>query len=279
MFSDKVLLYPQTFLYPSKLHKAFEYFSQIFLLKLPVSDRRFNFWERNQLLPKIKYLKIKKLSKKEEEVLEKEVRLLQEWGLNFRTPETLKYLMQFKKVTEDSLEEYLSIFKRNQEIDENFEEVLRIKRALIILSLAEELDFFLYEVENSLKEVEAKLSEFFQEKIIGEDETFEKILFGRHPKEEFIFSENLFNLNLRVFSWKILLPHLNWDEVPFPKALLVTEKVLIENWQEMAGTLEEISLNSDIIFFRFNKPLKQLLDIPETFSFSFPNETQVFLLK
>lgn len=279
MFSDSVLLYPQTFLFPLKLVKVCKFFPQIILLKLPTSENKVHFWEKNQLINQIKYLEVKRLTEKEKEELKREIKLLQEWGLNFRTPETLKYLMQFKKVTEDSLEEYLSIFKKKQEEDRNFKELQKIKSALILLSLAEELDASLYDVELSLKEVEKSFSEIFEEKIIGEDLTFEKLLAFKNSSEDISFSEGLFNLELRILAWNILIPYLSWEEVPFLKALLITESTLIENWKESFEVLEEFPLNSEIIFYNFKSSLSELLCFPKDL-ISFPSkETLIYFVR
>lgn len=95
--------------------------------------------------------------------ISKEIDVIEEWGLNFRTPENLKYFSQFKEILEESLE---SIFPlNNPEKNKNkFYKELEIKRALIILSLAESLDFKMYEVEKSLKEMEEKYNQMFEEK-------------------------------------------------------------------------------------------------------------------
>ncbi|MCS7278598.1 MAG: hypothetical protein NZ530_00880 [Thermodesulfobacteriaceae bacterium] len=279
MFTETVLLYPQTFLFPLKLKKIFTYFSQVLLLKLPISDKRINFWKENHLFSKIKYLEVNKITKEEEEILRKEIKLVQEWGLNFRTPETLKYLMQFRKVTEDPLEEYLSIIKKNKESDRALEKLNQIKYALILLSLAEELDFSLYEVETSLEQVEKKLSEFFEEKVIGEDLTFERLISVKNFSEEEISSETLSNLELRILSWKILIPHLNWMDFPFLKALLITEEDLIENWKETYDLKEETPVHPSIILYRFTSSLNDFLNLSKDI-FSFPeDETIIFFVK
>lgn len=278
MLSDTVLLYPQTFLSPIKLDKAFQYFSQIITLKLPVTEKHTTFWRKTPFFSKIKHLEIKKIKKEEEELLKKEINILQEWALNFRTPETLKYLMQFKRVTEDSLEEYLSIFKKNSSINTESEELKQIKRALILLSLAEELDFSLYEIENSLKQMEKKFYELFEEKIVGEDLTFEKLLTVEAPFKGASFSENLVNLDLRVFSWKVLTPYLNWEKFPYLKALLVTEENLIETWKETLEILEETLINPELMAYQFNISFNEILGIPKEIS-SFSGKTFVFLLK
>lgn len=279
MFTELVLLYPQTFLFPLKLKKIFPYFSQVLLLKLPIADKRVNFWKENHLFSKIKYLEVKKITKEEEEILRKEIKLIQEWGLNLRTPETLKYLIQFKKVTEDPLEEYLSIIKKSKESDRTLKELNQIKYALILLSLAEELDFSLYEVETSLEEIENKLSEFFEERIIGEDLTFERLILTKNSSEEEIPSETLSNLELRTLSWKILTPHLNWKDFPFLKALLVTEEDLIENWKETYELKEETEVHPSIIFYKFDCSLNEFLNLSKEI-FSFPEEeTIIFFVK
>ena len=279
-FPSELLLYPQTFLAPEKIVKIFPIISKIIIIKLP---KTFNILEniyKELTVPwkeKINFLEFRENIRIDWNEISREIDVIEEWGLNFRTPENLKYFSQFKEILEESLEGIFPL--NNSEKNRNkFYKELEIKRALIILSLAESLDFKIYEVEKSLKEMEEKYSQMFEEKIIGEDFTFEKIL----KIEEPIISsseEVLPNLNLRISAWKIIGKYLNWDSIPSLNNLLITEKELLDEWKEKF-TFEKIDLQSkDIEFYKFKASLFKILEISEDSStkFSFPETGIVFL--
>ena len=279
-FPSELLLYPQTFLAPEKIVKIFSIISKIIIIKLP---KTFNILEniyKELTVPwkeKINFLEFREDIKIDWNEISKETDIIEEWGLNFRTPENLKYFSQFKEILEESLEGIFPL--NNLEKNKNkFYKELEIKRALIILSLAESLDFKMYEVEKSLKEMEEKYNQMFEEKIIGEDFTFEKIL----KIEEPIISsseEVLPNLSLRISAWKIIGKYLNWDSIPSLNNLLITEKELLDEWKEKF-TFEKIDLQSkEIEFYKFKASLFEILGIFENSStkFSFPETGIVFL--
>ena len=279
-FPSELLLYPQTFLAPEKIVKIFPIISKIIIIKLP---KTFNILEniyKELTVPwkeKINFLEFRENIRIDWDEISREIDVIEEWGLNFRTPENLKYFSQFKEILEESLEGIFPL--NNSEKNRNkFYKELEIKRALIILSLAESLDFKMYEVEKSLKEMEEKYSQMFEEKIIGEDFTFEKIL----KIEEPIISsseEVLPNLSLRISAWKIIGKYLNWDSIPSLNNLLITEKELLDEWKEKF-TFEKIDLQSkDIEFYKFKASLFKILEISEDSStkFSFPETGIVFL--
>ena len=279
-FPSELLLYPQTFLAPEKIVKIFPIISKIIIIKLP---KTFNILEniyKELTVPwkeKINFLEFRENIKIDWNEISREIDVIEEWRLNFRTPENLKYFSQFKEILEESLEGIFPL--NNLEKNRNkFYKELEIKRALIILSLAESLDFKIYEVEKSLKEMEEKYSQMFEEKIIGEDFTFEKIL----KIEEPIISsseEVLPNLNFRIFAWKIIGKYLNWDSIPSLNNLLITEKELLDEWKEKF-TFEKIDLQSkDIEFYKFKASLFKILEISEDSStkFSSPETGIVFL--
>ena len=279
-FPSELLLYPQTFLAPEKIVKIFPIISKIIIIKLP---KTFNILEniyKELTVPwkeKINFLEFRENIRIDWNEISREIYVIEEWGLNFRTPENLKYFSQFKEILEESLEGIFPL--NNSEKNRNkFYKELEIKRALIILSLAESLDFKMYEVEKSLKEMEEKYSQMFEEKIIGEDFTFEKIL----KIEEPIISsseEVLPNLSLRISAWKIIGKYLNWDSIPSLNNLLITEKELLDEWKEKF-TFEKIDLQSkDIEFYKFKASLFKILEISEDSStkFSFPETGIVFL--
>ena len=279
-FPSELLLYPQTFLAPEKIVKIFPIISKIIIIKLP---KTFNILEniyKELTVPwkeKINFLEFRENIRIDWNEISREIDVIEEWGLNFRTPENLKYFSQFKEILEESLEGIFPL--NNSEKNRNkFYKELEIKRALIILSLAESLDFKMYEVEKSLKEMEEKYSQMFEEKIIGEDFTFEKIL----KIEEPIISsseEVLPNLSLRISAWKIIGKYLNWDSIPSLNNLLITEKELLDEWKEKF-TFEKIDLQSkDIEFYKFKASLFKILEISEDSStkFSSPETGIVFL--
>ncbi len=279
-FPSELLLYPQTFLAPEKIVKIFPIISKIIIIKLP---KTFNILEniyKELTIPwkeKINFLEFRENIRIDWNEISKEIDVIEEWGLNFRTPENLKYFSQFKEILEESLEGIFPL--NNSEKNRNkFYKELEIKRALIILSLAESLDFKMYEVEKSLKEMEEKYSQMFEEKIIGEDFTFEKIL----KIEEPIISsseEVLPNLSLRISAWKIIGEYLNWDSIPSLNNLLITEKELLDEWKEKF-TFEKINLQSkEIEFYKFKASLFKILEISEDSStkFSSPETGIVFL--
>ena len=279
-FPSELLLYPQTFLAPEKIVKIFPIISKIIIIKLP---KTFNILEniyKELTIPwkeKINFLEFRENIRIDWNEISKEIDVIEEWGLNFRTPENLKYFSQFKEILEESLEGIFPL--NNSEKNRNkFYKELEIKRALIVLSLAESLDFKMYEVEKSLKEMEEKYSQMFEEKIIGEDFTFEKIL----KIEEPIISsseEVLPNLSLRISAWKIIGKYLNWDSIPSLNNLLITEKELLDEWKEKF-TFEKINLQSkEIEFYKFKASLFKILEISEDSStkFSSPETGIVFL--
>ena len=279
-FPSELLLYPQTFLAPEKIVKIFPIISKIIIIKLP---KTFNILEniyKELTVPwkeKINFLEFRENIRIDWDEISREIDVIEEWGLNFRTPENLKYFSQFKEILEESLEGIFPL--NNSEKNRNkFYKELEIKRALIILSLAENLDFKMYEVEKSLKEIEEKYNQMFEEKIIGEDFTFEKIL----KIEEPIISsseEVLPNLSLRIFAWKIIGKYLNWDSIPSLNNLLITEKELLDEWKEKF-TFEKINLQSkEIEFYKFKASLFKILEISEDSStkFSSPETGIVFL--
>uniref|UniRef100_A0A7V5XHH0 Uncharacterized protein n=1 Tax=Thermodesulfobacterium geofontis TaxID=1295609 RepID=A0A7V5XHH0_9BACT len=277
---QKLLLYPQSFLSPEKAIKVLPLVFKMVLLKLSKTEELVESIYKD--LPvswkeKITFLELKKEIKVDWNQLSKEVEIIEEWGLNFRTPETLKYFSQFKETLEDSLESIYPSFNKKEE-EEKIKEEFEIKRALILLCLAEKLDFRLYEVEKSLKEMESKYNQIFEEKIIGEDETFERILDVKEPLASYLFEEELPNLDLRIFAWKIIGKHLDWEPLYPLSNLLITEKKLLENWKEKFAFEKETSLNGEIEFYKFKAPLSEILEIPENNFLKASPETGVLFL-
>jgi len=275
---QKLLLYPQSFLSPEKIVKVLPLVSKIVFLKLSKTEDLIEniykdlpiFWKE-----KITFLEFKKEIKIDWNQLSREVDVIEEWGLNFRTPETLKYFSQFKETLEDSLENIYPSFNKKEE---KTKEETEIKRALILLCLAEKLDYRLYEIEKSLKEMENRYNQIFEEKIIGEDETFEKILDIKEPLTNYLFEEELPNLNLRIFAWKLIGKYLDWESFYPLNDLLITEKKLLEDWKEKFIFEKEKFLNEEMEFYKFKASLSEILEIPKNNFLKASSETGVLFL-
>ena len=220
--SDEVLLFPQTWdsyffnlSEPKKLP-----FIKIHYLKLPFFNEE-NL-QANQYLQPV-YLKLPW----EKESLKKEFLALCEWALNFRTPEVLKYYFSFKENVENFLEENFFYIPLNPSKKEDFQTE---KNALFLLGLAEKLDREIDEIIKSLKKIEKKYNEIFDEKIIGEDITFTKledINFWQEPF--FLYFKDLFSLEKRLWAWKVLLSYINLPKI---SSLLITQEAVIEKISE-----------------------------------------------
>jgi hypothetical protein len=276
---QKLLLYPQSFLSPEKVVKVLPLVSKIVFLKLSKTEELIENIYKDLPISwkeKITFLEFKKEIKIDWNLLNREVDVIEEWGLNFRTPETLKYFSQFKETLEDSLESIYPSFNKKEE--KNTEKEFEIKRALILLCLAEKLDFRLYEVEKSLKEMENRYHQVFEEKIIGEDETFERILDLKEPLTSYLFEEELPNLNLRIFAWKLIGNHLDWESLYPLSNLLITEEKLLENWREKFTFEKEKFLNEEMEFYKFKASLSEILEIPENNFLKVSSETGVLFL-
>ena len=275
---QKLLLYPQSFLSPEKVVKVFPLVSKIVFLKLSkTEDLIENIYKDLPISwkEKITFLGFKKEIKIDWNQLSREIDVIEEWGLNFRTPETLKYFSQFKETLEDSLENIYPSFNKKEE---KTKEETEIKRALILLCLAEKLDYRLYEIEKSLKEMENRYNQIFEEKIIGEDETFEKILDIKEPLTNYLFEEELPNLNLRIFAWKLIGKYLDWESLYPLNDLLITEKKLLEDWKEKFIFEKEKFLNEEMEFYKFKASLSEILEIPENNFLKASSETGVLFL-
>jgi hypothetical protein len=276
---QKLLLYPQSFLSPEKVVKVLPLVSKIVFLKLSKTEELIENIYKDLPISwkeKITFLEFKNEIKVDWNQLNREVDVIEEWGLNFRTPETLKYFSQFKETLEDSLESIYPSFNKKEE--KNTEKEFEIKRALILLCLAEKLDFRLYEVEKSLKEMENRYNQVFEEKIIGEDETFERILDLKEPLTSYLFEEELPNLNLRIFAWKLIGNHLDWESLYPLSNLLITEEKLLENWREKFTFEKEKFLNEEMEFYKFKASLSEILEIPENNFLKVSSETGVLFL-
>ncbi len=272
----RALLYPQTFLLPDFGKIILPYLSSIIVFQLPSTSEIWEKFYNNFPISwqeKLKFLTLKKDLSIDWEQLKKERKTLEEWGLNFRTPENLKYFSQFKEVLEESLETLLPTIKG---VKNTSKQEVEIKKALITLLLAEDLDTKLYEVYISLKEIDQKYNEIFKEKIIGEDLTFQKILDIYYPvSEPYIFFKNLSGLFSRINAWKTVGKYLEWGIYPNLSNLVITDIELLERWKDKFEFKEE-NISKEIKFYKFKASLFQILEIPLNTSKS--QETGVILV-
>ncbi len=272
----KALLYPQTFLFPDVGRIVLPYLSSIIILELSSTFETWKNFYNNSTTSwreKLKFLTLKKEFSIDWKELEREKETLKEWGLNFRTPENLKYFSQFKEILEESLETLLPNIKGVKTISK---QEIEIKRALITLLLAEDLDARLYELYLSLKEIDEKYNEILKEKIIGEDFTFQKILDIYYPvSEPYISFKNLSGLFSRINAWKTVGKYLEWEICPDLSNLLITDIELLESWKDNFEFKEE-NISKEIKFYKFKASLFQILEIPLNTSNS--QETGVILV-
>lgn len=278
-FPSELLLYPQTFLFPDKAKLILSQVSKLIFLKLPKTEEILEKVYKDLDFPwkeKIFFLEFKSDLSIDWDRILKEVISIEEWGLNFRTPENLKYFSHFREVVEDTLEEIFPTLKEKK----RYVEQVEIRRALIVLILAERLDYSLYELDKSLKDIEQQLDQIFEEKIIGEDYTFEKSLeteFEEILKISFS-QEELPNLSLRISSWKILGKYINWNEWKSLNSLLITEKDIIEDWKEKFSFEKEKTPIENFEIYNFKNSIFDLLGFSEKNSLNISSETRVILL-
>ncbi len=272
----KVLLYPQTFLFPHLFEKVYDFLDFITILGLPSTLK---IWETLYVdfdLPwkeKLRILSLKDDVILDWEELQKDKESLKEWGLNFRTPENLRYFSQFKEVLEDSLESLLPNIKVVKKVSK---EEAEIKRALITLLLAEDLDMRSYELYLSLKSFNEKYEKILNEKIIGEDLTFQRIFERYSPTvEPYLSFESLSGLNSRVNAWNTITKYLKWEDFSELKEILITEKELLENWMDKFEFKEE-RCSEEVGLFRFKASMGELLNLPLK-NFNFQETGVIFI--
>ncbi len=243
MLDDKVLLFPQTCFYCFFDEKELP-FSQIYYLKLPF----FVTEENNRLVSIIPDLPW------EENLLKKEFQALCDWGLNFRTPEVLKYFLTFKDRVEGLLEENLPYVSLKPPKKEPLQE---LKNALFLLGLAEKFDREIKDIKESLESIEERYHHIFEEKIIGEDETFEELKEIKNLPEPFIDFKSLSFLNERLVAWKILLPRITFPDL---SSLLITERALIEKFAEVFE-IKELGSSQDFKIFSAQANIIELISL------------------
>lgn len=275
--AQALLLYPQTFLDPKKGKKIFPYIKTLVVLKLPETKENWEFFYRDltEWRERVKFLEFKADLKQEVDQILKEVKVLEEWGYNFRTAENLRYFSQFKELVEESLIRIIGEIKGKESREKRS---LELKQALITLVLAEKLDLRTYEIEKEWIDFERRYQETFKEKVIGEDFSFrpldEMIKIAHEPIS---LVEELPGLKARERAWRILGDSIEFSVMLKIEGLLVTSKELFEEWREnYKGVLEETK-DSDIKILKIEISSEQLL------GFSIPLDqehklTRVFLL-
>ncbi len=258
MSDEKVLLFPQTCFYCFFDENGLP-FSKIYYLKLPFFETK----ENDKLISIVPELPW------EQELLKKEFQALCDWGLNFRTPEVLKYFLTFKDRVEGLVEEtlpYVSLKPPKRD------PLQSLKNAVFLLGLAEKFDREVKEIKQSLESLEEKYSHIFEEKIIGEDETFEELKEVKNLSEPFIDFKSLSFLKERLAAWKNLLPHITLPEL---SSILITEETLLEKFAEVFE-VKEIEEKENFKIFSAEADIIQLISFEKKSSSSF---TTIYLKK
>ncbi|HBT03417.1 MAG TPA: hypothetical protein DEA54_01215 [Thermodesulfobacterium commune] len=228
----QVLLYPQTFLGRKHLEKIIGLIEKLLVLDLGTTQENWLkfYHEKTDLKEKVVFLGFKPDLEIDLEEVKKEVKSLEEWGYNFRTPENLRYFSQFKDVFENSLEDLLSAIKGGQRLKED---KFIIKSQIITLILAEKLDVSNYEIRVDLESLELKYQEVFKEKIVGEDFSFKPLEeLNRLISSSVELQESLPNLEQRIKAWQTLGPYIDFSHASGLDGLIITSSELLESWQE-----------------------------------------------
>ncbi len=222
MNTPSILLFPQTIPYPSFIEKSLKKLDKFLVLQLPLTEEK---WKTGyqELLPKVEFLKFKKDKIRGEDFLKKHFYQLKEWALYLRDLENLKILEKYKDLWRGP--EGFNFFKEDDPLSPE-------ERAILVLMLAEDIDFNMSEAEKGIQTFEKKMEELFQKGLLIE-ESFNSL---KHFQETTL-PGTLFNLSLRIKMWKILFP---WIDFSFSTGvkLLLTEK----EWGE---ELEALSLLSE----------------------------------
>lgn len=272
-----LLLYPQTFLDPKKGKKIFSYIKTLAVLKLPETEENWEFFYKDltEWREVVKFLEFKSDLKQEFDQILKEVKVIEEWGYNFRTAENLRYFSQFKELVEESLIKIIGEIKRKENREKRY---LELKQALITLVLAEKLDLRTYEIEKELGDFERRYQETFKEKVIGEDFSFrplEEIIRLAH-EPVFLFKE-LSGLKTRKRAWRILGDLIEFSAVEKMEGLLITSEELFEEWRESYKGIFEGMKDNDIKILKIEISLEQLLGFSKSLGPS-GKLTKVFLI-
>lgn len=259
----KVFLYPQTLFYPPHLLKVDPFVEKYFILNLLETEARLKSLFQDKF-PKIHLLTIKK--ELDIPSLSKMYLEFKNFGLSLRTPENLKIYKLHQELFEDT---YPILNIREKPLDST-------ERAFLLLSLAEDIDFTLLEVSLSLNDFTKKWEQIFQEKILFKDLYFPEedtlnISFLEENKKE-----KLWEIQKRIESLKILLPHLDYPEDK-PDSLLISEEEIFDDWRDELEIREEKILNEDILIFELKKPLNERLALPQ--NFFYPKFTRIIIVR
>lgn len=246
------LLYPQNLFYPLKSLRVLDFVDKVFVFEFfDTSTYLQKFFP--ELQEKIGYISLRADEKLKLRDLPNILTNLQLFGEYIRTPENLSYYYLYQ----DLFEETFSIKIRERDSSEE------IKRAFLILLLAENLDANLLEVEKALISFEEKWEKFFQKNILFEDQLYENLAI----REWVSGPENLWNLKRRVEALKRVIPFFCWEKVSFLDTLLITEADLLWEMKEEALILSETELSKGIYLLKTNKSLNKNLGLPEEENF------------
>ncbi|MGB9761148.1 MAG: hypothetical protein ACP5KO_03390 [Caldimicrobium sp.] len=259
----KVLLYPQTLFYPLRLLKADPWVAHYFILNL------FETESRMQALFKDKISKIRFLSLAEDLDYSQLFHIFSELknlGLYLRTPESLKIY----KLHQDLFEETYSIFKKGNN------SLKAVEKAFLLLALAEDIDYTLFEVSFSLNNFTQTWEKIFEEKILFKDSFF----IEEAPIEKYLFEgterENLWEVKKRMNSFKELLPKVAFGEEK-PDTLLISEEGILEEWGEDLEISEEKREGENLVILELKNSLNEKLGLSD--NSSFPDFRRIILVK
>lgn len=257
----RALLYPQNLFYPLKSLKAFDFVDKVFVFEFfNTSTYLQKFFP--ELQEKIGYISLKENEKLNLKDLPAILTNLQLFGEYLRTPENLAYYY----LHQDLFEETFGIKIKERD---SFEE---IKKAFLVLLLAEALDANLLEVEKAIISFEEKWDKFFQEKILFKDQVYETLATKEWERD----MENLWNLKRRVEALRRVMPLFNWGEVSFLDTLLITEGDLLLEIKEESSIVSETELSKGLYLLKMERSLNKKLGLPE--EENFPNFVQILAI-
>ncbi|NPA40127.1 MAG: hypothetical protein GXO57_06775 [Thermodesulfobacteria bacterium] len=221
------LLYPRTFVFNPRLEEILtQNFQRLFVVNLLSTQKRWKEFYSEEVFDRLVFIDlISKLGIDQKELIS-QLENVKYWGISFRDPENLKYFSQFKNSLRDSMEELGLIFKNEEEKEEKDVSTFR---AVLTLCLAEELDYELANIQKSLEVIDKRYKEVFEEKIIGEDPGYEKLIPSTLDFSTGFFDfYQTYNLEARINSWNVLASELPTEI----NALFFMEEELLDEWEE-----------------------------------------------
>ncbi len=243
----EVLLYPQTVLYPIGLLKFIKYLEKLYILDLNTSKDiyeliDYNIKDKLQFItPYDKYIYLFN-------TVSLYVKQLKSFGEYLKYPENFKYY----KLNRELFDEYFSMRKGEEE------ELTSIERALVVLTLAEEVDKNLLEVSIGLKKFQAEWKKFFDEKILYTETSSVDLEVFDEPLE----FESLQNIEQRINALKVIFELFNWEPYKNLDTLLITEKTIIFDIFDIMNHQEKISIDESLVLIKFPQSINSYLGFP-----------------